>query len=501
VALVAFFCIGAGWALALPVNGTYDEREHIIRAYGVASGQVYATKGTQDVPASLLPGNVECQWMSRLPASCQTRAPASHQRVTELTGAAGYSPLYYLPVGLPMLISPDYGGIIAGRLVSALLSALLLAAAVGVAVRLGNRLLIAALVLVATPMVMNLAGSINPNGLEIAAGTLLWTCLLALLRPSTSDAAESADPAVPSRLGESVTHRLVVLGTVAAVLLMTIRHMGPVLLGVALVAAAVLARPGRVRALLGRRDVRWAGGILVASGLLALVWILTSGVTDITAVPSRTHPYGPFDTLRLILISRVPFYLQQVIGQFSYGETTMPSWLIVGWYLPIAGLALPALLIAGRRYRVAMLGLLTACLAILVVLEFAFIHTAGWVAHSRYVMPAGVGLVLGAAFVRRWRIALGPAPAERLVKLAVLVAVPLQLWALGAVMTRFQIGMSALMDPFKGSWLPAGGPLPALTTEIVGLITLGILAWSVTKRPDRDPSVSIGDSTGVPSTH
>src|SRR5262245_45449700 len=226
VALVAFFGLGAGWALAMPVNGTYDESEHIVRAYGVASGQVYAHDGTQRVPASLLPGDVQCQWQRRLPASCQLPPPPDRGRVPVPTGAAAYSPIYYLPVGVPMLLSPGYGGIIAGRLVSALLCALLLAAAVAIAVRLGNRLLIGGLVLVATPMAMDLAGSINPNGLEIAAGVLLWCALLALVRPP------APDPPGAERPG---TGRLVLLAGAAAALLMTVRHLGPLLLGLVLV--------------------------------------------------------------------------------------------------------------------------------------------------------------------------------------------------------------------------------------------------------------------------
>jgi hypothetical protein len=493
VAVLSFFCLGAGWALAMPVNGTYDEGEHIIRAYGVASGQIYASHGAQKVPRSLLPPNRNCQWKQRLAATCQTPPPADHTRVAMKTGAAGYSPLYYLPVGLPMLISPTYGGIIVGRLISALLAALLLGAAVGIAVWLRNRLLMAGLVLVATPMVMNLAGSINPNGLEICSGVLLWCALLALTRQ---------DPADP--LGEVATHRLVWIGGVAAGILMTVRHMGPVLLAISLLAAAVLARPGRLRALLRRRDVWWAAGALFALGILAVAWILTSGVTDVTALPEYAKPYGLFDTVRLILVSRAPFYLQQMVGQFSYGETTLPSWVIVGWYLPIAALVLPALLFAGRRFRLALLGLFAACLAVLVVLEFSFIHTAGWVAHARYVMPAGVGLVLAAAFVRRWRAALGPGPTERMVRMAIVVTVPLQLWALAAVMTRFQLGPTALIDPLKGNWLPKGGPLPALTTEVVGLVTLGVLAWRLTGRPampGRAADSAAQDSTAVPSTH
>ncbi|HEY2675235.1 MAG TPA: DUF2142 domain-containing protein [Rugosimonospora sp.] len=493
VAVIAFFLAGAAWALAMPVNGTYDEGEHIIRAYGVATGQIYSDHGKQDVPRSLLPPNRGCQWKEKVGASCQTPPPADRTRVEMPTGAAGYSPLYYLPVGIPMVISPTYGGIIVGRLISALMSALLLGAAVGIAVRLRNRLLMAALVLVATPMLMNLSGSINPNGLEISAGALLWCALLALVR---------GDPDDP--LDEKVTHRLIWIGGIAAGILMTVRHMGPVLLLVSLLAALVMARPGRVRALLRRRDMWWTAGILFVLGLLAVVWILTSGVTDITAIPQNARQYGLLDTTRLILVSRFPFYLQQIVGQFSYGETTLPSWVIVGWYLPIAALVLPALLFAGRRFRLAMLGLFCACVAILVVLEFSFIHTAGWAAHSRYIMPSGIGLVLAAAFVRRWRLALGPLPTERMVQLAVLVTIPLQWWALAAVMTRFQIGPTALIDPLTGSWLPKGGPLPALTTEVIGSVTLGVLAWRLTRNSGRSvhaAKTADQDSTAVPSTH
>jgi hypothetical protein len=134
-------------------------------------------------------------------------------------------------------------------------------------------------------------------------------------------------------------------------------------------------------------------------------------------------------------------------------------------------------------------GLAAACLGILVVLEFAFIHTAGWVAQSRYVMPAGVGLVLAAGFVRRWQAALGPAAARRLVWLAVLVAVPVHLWALATVMTRFQLGPSALIDPLGGSWHPAGGPWPALVVEAAGGLALAATAWLATRPAAAAPRI------------
>src|SRR2546425_1115272 len=44
-ALVAFFLMSAGWAIGLPVNGTYDENQHVLRAYAAGSGQLYSKPG------------------------------------------------------------------------------------------------------------------------------------------------------------------------------------------------------------------------------------------------------------------------------------------------------------------------------------------------------------------------------------------------------------------------------------------------------------------------
>jgi Predicted membrane protein (DUF2142) len=488
LALLAFFAMGAGWALALPVNGTYDEREHIVRAYGAADLQIYAHDGAQRVPESLLPGDPECTWMRREPATCQTPAPASHHLVTARTAAAGYNPLYYLPVGVPLLISPDYHGIIAARLVSALLAALALAASAAIAVRLRNRLLVGGLVLAVTPMAMNLAGSVNPNGWEIAVGVLLWCCLLPLLRPPPRGLEARADlppgAAVPA---PGADRGLVALAGVAAVLLMMIRHLGPVLVALAALAALLMARRGTVGALVRRRDVRWAIGAVVAAGALELVWIVTSGVADISPAPGGGVPASLSQALREIATTRVPFYLQQVIGQFSYGETTLPGWGVVGWYVAVAALAVPAALLAGARYRIAVAGLCAGCLAVLAGLELEFLHASGWFSHGRYLMPAGVGVVLSGCFVRRWQVALGPAAGRRLVWFATLVAVPVHLWALAGVMSRFQNGPKVVLNPLRGGWLPAGGPVPALAAELLGLAALVALVWWALRRPDGPP--------------
>jgi hypothetical protein len=461
LSFAAFFLASAAWALALPTDGTYDEKHHIVRAYAVASGRLLpdgpASDGTTfgnegfDVPKSLLPGNVNCVRSDGKPAaSCQTPSGSGTARIP--SAAARYSPVYYLPVGLPLLISPDRTGVILARLVSALLSALLLAAAVvvvaaGIAGR--RRLLIAGIALAVTPMATNLSGSVNPNGLEIAAGVLLFVALTAAL--------------------ERTSRRLLLLAGIAAALLLTLRPpLGPILLVIDVAACAVLAGRARIAAFVRDQNVRrMLGASVLAGAAFTLVWTLVSGGPGTAPVPARAI-HG--DIAKLIATNRLPFYVHQIVGQFGYGETTISRYAIYLWYLLVAAVVIPALIWGGWRLRLVLAGLTAVCFAMLVGLDYHFAPQSGWFAHGRYAMPAGVGLVLLAA-----GFAGGP---PRLTSITgsrwfatglVLATVPVQIYALARVLTRYESGIDAPLNPFAGSWHPAGGAAVPLVLLAVGL--------------------------------
>nr|WP_275941256.1 DUF2142 domain-containing protein [Planosporangium flavigriseum] len=469
--------ISAAWALALPVNGTYDEKHHIVRAYAVAAGHWLpdgpASDGTTfgsegfDVPASLLPGNVDCAVGAkrRGPASCQTPV-AGGQLVRTPSAAARYSPVYYLPVGLPLLAMPDGTGILIARLVSALMSALLLAAAATTAVRLGNRVLVAAVALVATPMAMNLGGSVNPNGLEISAGVLLFVALSALLNGP-------------------VTRRLLVLAGVAAAILLTVRQLGPVLLAVDVAACAVVAGRARLTALARSRSARSIlGGCTALGVVLAGAWLAVSGGADAAFVPQRVV-HG--DLAPHIVTDRVPFYVRQVVGQFGYGETTLSPYAICLWYLLCLAVVVPALVRGGRRLRLTIAGLGVFCLAMLVALDWHFAPLSGWFSHGRYAMPTGVGIVLLAALAR-------PVRRPHWLPAALVVAtLPVHLYALARVMTRFSSGMDASLNPFAGGWHPAGGAVTPLLVAVLGFVALAAVGWITQRSAYASPGTVLGE--------
>jgi hypothetical protein len=462
-AFAAFFLISAAWALALPVNGTYDEKHHIVRAYAVAAGRWLpagpASDGTSfgsegfDVPRSLLPDNVDCAVGAkrRGPASCQT--PVEGRATVRVPSAAArYSPVYYLPVGLPLLISPDATGIVIARLVSALISALLLAAAVVTAVRLGSPMLVVGVALVATPMAMNLNGSLNPNGVEIAAGVLLFTTLSALLRGP-------------------VTRRLLALTGVAVAIMLTVRQLGPVLLAADVAACLLLAGRARIAALWRDRSARRILGGFTLGGVAFLAgWVAVSGGADTAAVPERAVGGN---VAHQIMTVRVPFYLHQIVGQFGYGETTVSPYAIDFWYLLVGAVVIPALVWGGWRARLVLAGLAAFCLALLVALDWHFAPLNGWFAHGRYALPAAVGVVLLAALIRPSD---GVARLRWLPLALVAATVPVHLYALARVMTRFQSGLDASLNPFVGQWHPVGGPVVPLLVAVVGLAALVVLA-------------------------
>ena len=313
------------------------------------------------------------------------------------------------------------------------------------------------------------------EGLEIAAGVLLFVALAAAL--------------------ESTSRGLLLLAGIAAALLLTLRPpLGPILLVIDIAACAVLAGRARIAAFVRDQNVRrMLGASVLAGAAFTLVWTLVSGGPGTAPVPERAI-HG--DIAKLIATNRLLFYVHQIVGQFGYGETTISRYAIYLWYLLVAAVVLPALVWGGWRLRLVLAGLTAVCFAMLVALDYHFAPQSGWFAHGRYAMPAGVGLVLLAA-----RFAGGP---PRLTSITgsrwfpiglVLATVPVQIYALARVLTRYESGIDASLNPFAGRWHPAGGAAVPLVVLAIGLgalllvviVTNGdVIAQPVTATPASD---------------
>ncbi|MEV4130795.1 DUF2142 domain-containing protein [Dactylosporangium sp. NPDC049742] len=454
IAFTGFFLLGAAWALALPSNGTYDEKQHLVRAWAVWTGQWLPHDRALDAsgvetnaftgPRSLLPSDADCTWIDKplyRPASCLTFTD-DRATVLQPSAAARYSPIYYALVGLPLRISPTNAGLIWARLLSALLSALLLAVAFALA---GTALLRAAVVLAATPMLLNLAGALNPNGLEISAAVLLYVAVLRKHWPAAG---------------------------VAAALLLTTRDLGPFF------AASVLA----VSLFVTKTWVRSRAFWLPAAGGLAFAVFWTLVASRGNAVdpgrPIAATTSGAI--LRDIADNRAEFWIRQIVGQFGYGETTVSLGMIGLWYLLILAVVVPALWFGPGRLRIGIVAVALASAALLTALELYFAPKVGHFAHGRYVMPLAVGVILLAGSTDRYATW---SPSRWLVPGIVAVTIPLHLYALARVMTRFQHGINERLNPFGGTWQPPLGSVVPLLACLVGGALLAVIVTRSSVRP------------------
>lgn len=154
------------------------------------------------------------------------------------------------------------------------------------------------------------------------------------------------------------------------------------------------------------------------------------------------------------------------------------------WYLLVAALVVPALWFGTTRLRMGIGAVAVASVALLLALELYFAPKVGHFAHGRYVMPLGVGVVLLAGLADRYAAWLSDRGwLNRLAVGLVAVTVPLDLYALARVMTRFQRGINEGLNPTGGTWQPPLGSVLPLLTCLVGGALLGVIVTRSSVRP------------------
>lgn len=392
-----FYALFALWAVANPLTAAPDEPSHATKAAAVVRGDLVGepVPGEPDGFGAVYVPNVI--WQSQaypicyyfkpdVTAACEPEEPADPDTIVyAVTTASSYNPLYYLPTGLPTLLPVGEDMLLLMRLVSAVLCAFALAWAVRSLAEL--RALswpVLGLAAATTPMVVFLASSISPAGLEICAAIGLWAGLLAIVH--------HPDPTrLPARMAGVA---------VLASVLVNLRGMSPLFL--ALIVGTVVASAPWANTWVALRDRRswpWLGLVAVASGA-ALAWLRTAG-----ALPAATveFPEWGFDRAAATSVYATPVYLRNMVGQFGWVDTELPLVMVVAWLAVIGGMAIAALVVGTWRQRIVLtvLGVLTLGLPVLIHASQA--QYIGIVWQGRYFLPAAVGIPLLAAFVLRER--------------------------------------------------------------------------------------------------
>lgn len=410
-AFAVFALLSTLWALASPLYSVPDENAHVTKAVAQLHGQIIGenVEGQPFIVVDLPDGyeynhGVMCYlFVPESPASCEASVGDGSGDNFFSTWVATYNPLYYYIVGWPSLLFDNAAvGIYAMRILSALLGSVLLAWAfqAGVAAR-SNRWMPLGLAFVAMPMVLYFVGSVNPNGIEIAAAAALWIALLRLLERHRAPAS-----ALDSLLS---TRYLWMIVTVSSILLVNARAVGPLWL-IVIVATCCIAVGWRPTQALFKRGASypWLGAI-AAGSLFAGIWTLSTGALGGQAGESDAPLVGASAlTGTLVMLRKTGEWLQQAVGYFGWLDTPLPTEAYILIYVVLGVLVLLALAATDRRSMRVMIGVIALAILLPAVVQGVQVSRTGLIWQGRY----GIFLYLAVPIFAAWVLS-GPA-GERL---------------------------------------------------------------------------------------
>ncbi len=379
----------AAWVLALPPFRGTDEFDHAYRAAAVADGQ-WRSPGDEarhgrgelvTVPRSLVTAAhpVCSSYAYTGHDNCSPAATAPDGRVQVASAAATYEPVFYWVVGSVAKPFSGDGALYAMRVVAGLLCAAFVGLAAWATGRWSRTVWPwVGLVVSASPVVVFSTAVVAPNGLEMCAALALWTSLLGLHDPDVLARDERA---------------LLISATVSAVVITTLRSVGPLWVALIVVTALLPLGARRIGALV-RRTPLLAGvcSALVLVATLASVWWTRS---------AGTNALEPFDTdvtnRWTATLGQVPLWLLQSIAAFPRRSDPAPGVVYPCVALVFAALVVFAYVVTDRRWRVTLAVATAVALAVPLVATVLTITVSGPVWQGRYGLPYAVGIALVAA--------------------------------------------------------------------------------------------------------
>jgi hypothetical protein len=375
------------WAWGTPPFRGIDEIDHAFRAASVALGDVRPTRlpvdgrgAVMEVPPDLVAAaHRQCESLTYDGRSnCVPEATLPDGNDLIASSAAAYSPAFYAVIGT---IAKPWHGVTAlyvMRGASCLINAVLLSLATWcLLTRSRTAWPVTGLALGLTPMAVYTTMLPAPNGIELAAATLLWCSLLALQR------------AQPRIVG-----RLLAAGGLAGGILGCVRPTGPIFVLLILVMVTLVDRRGTL-ALVGRR---WRGVLAAAAvtGLATLcqvVWVVT-------------HPaVREMDTRRSfdlgVILEQTVLWVFQWIGAFPLRENPTSPVTYVACLTAFAVVFAESLK-GGDAKRWVALSVIVGSLALPLVFTLGTFTAMGSFWQGRYALPFLIGapILLGFALDR-----------------------------------------------------------------------------------------------------
>lgn len=446
----------------MPLGSVPDEPDHWRYAYAVQTGQDMSD-GSMTVPLSL----------AGFPAACVNEHPeASAACVPEIrsgpatteatTHISSYPRLYYRVVGQPLTHWPEESGLIASRVLSALLCALLWGVAMLPWVGREAWLMRLAVLLTATPSALFFSGSINPQGMEVAAFAALWSLSVVVfsrLRAGGYGALPRwVQVSWPLVMVVAVNTRLLSAWYIAVLLLTCWLWFRPPLAGIL-----------RDRRLLAAAAVVLAS--VVGRGIAMVVQSSSSGLLGTGGSASADIPYPDLVVSAMWRVLNNP---TDAIGLLGWLDTRVPSAATAVWFVMAGGILFFASPYLRRRHGVA-LGALFVCLAATWITLDPIMTRAQnipfW--QARYGFPLWMGaVVLLAAAVVTAPVSGRPSVVAPQRLGCALGLVVLQTLAVAYLMVRYMWPAGWFGPVGDAAWLPYAPSLVVAATAVAGALLL-----------------------------
>lgn len=472
--VVPYVLLALAWVFANPAAGAPDEPSHLVKALGVARGDLGVPQGPapSDTPlivqrnASItrivtIPGRVDPHGYScfafhgdKLPTCQPPLSARAAGDVPAYTQLGAYPPFVYPPIGLAASLGHTPAqAFLLGRLVVLLETAVLLLLATWHLVRwLGRRALLGVMVFL-TPVAVFCMAVVNTSGVEIFGALCVASVVTVYARR-------------PESLLATSTHLVMLTG---GTLLVLSRQLGVVAMGVLLV--LLLALGGWREVLQGLRRRR--PGVIATVAVIGLaaaasaVWELRydhpAHVGPLVAGPSWRDWWGK---------AWLPT-AESGVGWFGWLEIRMPTLVTDGWLELVAATVVLGVLLARRhRDRVALVAFTAVFAAVAYVVYSSVFHSVLAGLQGRHVLPllAVLPVFAGAAVAQRLpRVVVGV-----LFTLLALALPAVQLWGFVLNAQRYAVGLSHLTLDFvpRAQWSPPLGWYPWLVLAAVATVLM-----------------------------
>ena len=503
--LSSYVLLSLAWIVGNPPAGAPDEWSHYLRAVSLGDGQLVGRKPpglegalvivgatrppfldeqtyrnelafvastTREVklPAGKTPGWFRCGQQNDpfVPARCFNDAPPLDETKEWFNPTSAYQPFPYLAMAAISRIdaSPDtLDRLMRGG--KALMSLALVAAGFFVLWSPAARLVSLVGPLVAmTPMVVFLASTLNPSGLEIMSAVAFSCAMLRLTRSDSTD---------PSR-------SCWVLAAVSGAVLSLSRTQGPAWVILILGLITMTDSTGRFfrMAVKQQRYSRPAAVALLAAAVMNRVWEYSYGAR-------LSFDPWPLATSLAQGIAQLPAVLREHVGVFNYLEVRMPLLAYGLWGALVVALLAVALLVGTRRQRMMLLITTAAALALPVFLVATTMRHTGFGLQGRYVLGFSVlaPMLAGEILVRRYEH-LRSLDAERLFLPFALGTGFVQFVAWWANARRFAVGVRGPYWFFPSAeWSPPLGWWPWAALAAGAVCLLIATGLSDIRRPEK----------------